>query len=109
MLGFNAEGSLMQILLNAVLMVYFLVGLVVAVPYTILVPPLILIFWSRPRVQNEQATTIGSYASLSVGAFVGLYLFVVLFVACNIPHHRQLKRTFQKWRGYDEDYKVIEN
>lgn len=99
----------MQILLRVVLVVLFILSLVIAVPYMIVVPPLILIFWAKPKLRDEPATTISAYASLCVGAFVGFYLLIVLFVACNIPHHREVKRTFQKWSGHDREFEVIES
>jgi hypothetical protein len=60
--------------------IYVLLGLVFAFIYVIIVPPLILMFWAKPKPQDDRTTMIDDYKFLCLGAFVGFYLLVVLLV-----------------------------
>jgi hypothetical protein len=63
--------------------------------------------WFMRLKPYEPRAGLMAYYALALGTAIGIPLYVVLLVMSVTPNCRRLKRTLQRWRGYDRRYEIV--
>lgn len=104
-------------LVHYAVVIFLLLCLVfgIGVVYSVAAYVIVAIAYSSIRIwlmrvkPNEPSAGLMAHCAFAIGTAIGIPLFALLVVICNIPSCRQLKRTVQRWRGYDRKYETVES
>lgn len=116
MLGFTVEGHRMK-LVHYTVVIFLLLCLVfgIGVVYAVAAYATVVVAYSSIRIwlmrvkPNEPSAGLMAHCAFAIGTAIGIPLFALLVLICNIPNCRQLKITLQKWIGDDRQYEIVES